>query len=449
MIERDFTSGSITRNLWRLAIPMIVSNLLHNSFSFVDMIFVGKLGPDAIAAVAMSGLFLNTILTIALGLSIGTVATIAHYTGAGKPEAVENVTIQSLILCVIASPIIGCISYPLAGDILRLLGASPEVVLNGIPYLRVAFLGLLFTMFFPVTLGAALRGAGDAVTPMKMQVGATLFNIALDPLLIFGLWGFPKLGIIGSALVTLITRGGGGVYLLWKCFNGRGIFTLHLRNVRFDWRTMKTILNIGIFGSIQSILRNLSGFVVMRIVAIHSTATVASFGIGIRIETLLMVPGFGIGNAVATLVGQNLGAGQPERAEQTAKRAMVSVLLIMTVMGIFCLLFATPLIRIFNTDPEVVQQGILYLYVTAGAFGFIGISIILGRAFNGAGDTISPTVITGIALFLLRIPLVLSGAYLWQAFGLFLGIAVSTVLQGLLMIFWFRRGGWKYKKINA
>ncbi len=446
-MKRDLTSGSITRNIWHLSIPMIIGNLLQNTFSFVDMIFVGRLGPDAIAAVAMSGIMLSMIFTVAIGISMGTVALVARYTGARKMDAIENVTIQSLWLGIIGSLLIGWIGYYFAEAILKLLGASPEVVSRGVPYIRISFFGS-FTMFFSVALGAALRGVGDAITPTKMLAGSTVLNIALDPLLIFGIWRFPELGIAGSAWATVITRGIGTLYLFRKCSNGRGFFTLRLRHAQFDWLTMKAILKIGVFGSVQAILRNLSGVVLMRIVAIYGTTTVAAYGIGMRLQFMIMMPGFGIGNAVATLVGQNLGAGKPDRAERTAKIATGWGWLIMTVGGIGYILFAEPLIRIFNTDPEVVRQGMLYLRVTAGAIGLIGISIILSRAFNGAGDTLSPMTITGIALFLLRIPLALGGARLWHVFGLFLGIAGSTFLQAMIMIFWFHKGHWKHKEIG-
>jgi putative MATE family efflux protein len=304
-------------------------------------------------------------------------------------------------------------------------------------------------MFFSIALAAALRGIGDAFTPMKMIIGANLLNIVLDAFLIFGLWGFPRLGVAGSAWATLIARGWGMVYLLWKCFNGRGAFTLHLRRSRFDWLTMKAILNLGIFSSAQAILRNLSGLVIMRFVAIYGTAAAAAYGIGLRLQMGMMVPGFGIGNAVATLVGQNLGADKPERVERTVNRATVLGLFIMTGLGLFSIVFANFLIRIFNSDPEVVRQGTLYLYVTTWVNGFTGISIILGLALISAGDAISQLVIACLSLFLLRIPFALGGAYLWKMTGLFLGVAASAVLQGIIMIVWFRRGHWKHKQISS
>ena len=447
-IGQDLTSGSITRNIWRLAIPMMLGNLLHNAFNFVNMIFVGRLGPDAIAAVTMGGLILFMVFTFGMSISVGTIAIVARCMGAGKPTEVENVTIQSLLLGAIGSAAIGCAGYLLAGDILRLLGADIGVIQTGIPYLRIMFLGLP-AIFFSLALGAALRGVGDALTPMKMLVGSTVFNIVLDPLLIFGLLGFPRLGVSGAAVATVFTRGCGVLYMLWKCSSGRGFFTLHLRNTRLDWNIMKNILKIGVFGSIQVLLRNVSIVVLMRIVAIYGTATVAGYGIGMQLQMIAMIPAVGIGNAVATLVGQNLGAGKPKRAEQTTKQAAILSLSIVTVIGIGYILFAGPLIRIFNSDAAVVRQGALFVHVTAGVLGFFGISMSLGRAFNGAGDTIPSAMIAVISLFLLRIPLALGGAYLWNEFGLFMGITVTTVLQALLMIFWFRRGHWKYKQVGS
>lgn len=446
-MKRDLTSGSISRNIWYLGVPMIVGNLLQNTFSFVDMIFMGWLGPDAIAAVAMGGLVLSMIFTVAIGISMGTVALVARYTGARRFALVENVAVQSLYLGVLGSVFIGTVGYFLSDDILRWLGAAPEVVVRGIPYLQIMFAGS-FTMFFVVSLGAVMQGGGDAMTPTIMLAGTTVLNIGLDPLLIFGYWIFPELGVAGSALATVISRGIGMLYLFWKCSGDRGVVNLHMRSLRWDGATMKEIATICIFGSLQSIFRNVSGVVVMRIVAVYGTATVAAYGIGMRLQFMVMMPGFGIANAVATLVGQNLGAGKPEQAEKTAKIATAWGMLIMVLGGVGYIVLAEPLIRIFNASPDVLEQGILYLRVSGGFVGFIGISIILGRAFNGAGDTLSPMVITGIALFLLRIPLALAGAYQWDVLGLFLGLSISTFLQAVIMTFWFRRGNWKKKKVG-
>lgn len=444
--RRDLTEGGIVRNIWYLALPMMVGNVLQNAFNIVDMMFVGRLGPSAIAAVGMSGVVLGFLFVVILGIYMGTVALVARFIGAKNPSQAENVAMQSLVLGMFCYAAIAVTGYPLAPSILHVLGASEEVVRQGVPYIRIMFLGSC-TMIFSVVLGSVLRAAGDAITPLKILTLSTILNIGLDPLLIFGWGGFPRLGVAGSAVATVIARGLGAALLLWIFLRGRAVVHLKMANARIDFPIMWRIIRIGVFSSIQGILRNISGVVLTRLVAVYGTYAVAAYMIGMRLQMTVMMPAFGLASAVATLVGQNLGAHKPERAARTAWITVGLGFAIMTVLGIAYIAFSRSIIGVFNKDPEVMHIGMQYLRIYAGAFGFIGLSIILGRALGGAGDTISPMVITAIGLLVIRIALSLLFAWKLELTGIWLGITASTIIQGAMVGVWFNTGRWKSKRV--
>lgn len=444
--SRDLTEGSIVRNIWHLALPIMVGSLLQNAFNLVDMIFVGKLGPSAIAAVGMSGIVLGILFVAIFGIYMGTVALVARSIGGKRKSEAENVAVQSLILGLFCYAAIAIIGYLLASPILRMLGASEDVIRQGVRYMRVMFLGS-FTMILSVMLGSVLKAAGDAVTPLIILAVSTVVNIGLDPLLIFGYWGFPKLGVVGSALATVIARGVGVVIFLWIFHRGRAVVHLSMTNAKIDFSIMGRIIRIGVFSSIQGLLRNISGLVLTRLVAIYGTFAVAAYVVGMRLQMIAMMPGFGFATAVATLVGQNLGAEKPQRAARTAWTAVALGAGIMAFLGIVYIIFSRSIIGVFNDHPEVMKTGTVYLRVIASTFGFIGLAIILGRALNGAGDTVSPMVMTAIGLWAVRIGLALLLAQRLGLMGIWSGIASSSIIQGLMTAFWFSTGRWKLKQI--
>jgi putative MATE family efflux protein len=438
---------------------MIVGNLLQDAFNIVDMIFVGKIGPDAIAAVGMSGILLGMTFIVSIGISTGTVAMVSRFIGAQKHGAAENVTMQSLIMGILFSIGLAAIGYPLAEPVLRLLGAKGDVIPLGVSYFRISLLGS-FTMFLSYTLSSALRGAGDAMTPMIIFGFSTVLNIILDPFLIFGIWIFPRLEVAGSALATVIARGIGLVVFLWGFLSGNFVLRLKLSDAKIDLDIMKRIIKIGAFGSIQAILRNLSGLILMRIVAfydkkmhlaeISTTAempAVTAYTIGMRLRMIVMMPGFGVANAVAPLVGQNLGAGKPKRAEKSAWVGVAFGAGIMVFLGIIYIIFGNPILRAFTQNPEVIRIGVVYVRIQAITYGFIGLSIILGRGFSGAGDTLPPMVFTGISLLGFCIPMVIVMGNWLGIIGIWIGIAASNVIQATMMAFWFLRGKWKEKEV--
>ncbi|HIE26405.1 TPA: MATE family efflux transporter, partial [Candidatus Poribacteria bacterium] len=376
-----------------------------------------------------------------------------------KHDAAEHVAMQSLILGIFCSVGLAVAGYPLAEPVIRLLGAKGNVIPLGTSYFRIMLLGS-FTMFLSYTLSSALRGAGNAITPMIIFAFSTALNIILDPLLIFGLWIFPKLGVAGSALATIIARGLGLAVFLWGFFSGRFVLRLKLSDTKFDFDIMKRIIRIGTFGSIQAILRNISGLILMRIVAFYdklqlsempaATAempAVAAYTIGMRLRMIVMMPGFGVANAVAPLVGQNLGADKPKRAERSVWVGVAFGAGIMAFIGIIYIVFANLIMRAFSQNPEVINIGVVYVRIQAITYGFIGLSIILGRGFSGAGDTLPPMVFTGISLLGFAIPTVIVMANWLGIIGIWIGIAASNVVQATMMACWFLRGKWKQKEV--
>ena len=446
--KRDLTTGSITRNIWSLAWPMMVGNVLQTAFNVVDMIFVGKLGAEAIAAVSLSGMVLMLIITLIVGISIGTTALVARFIGAKEYSQANEVALQSLLFGGIASFFLAIIGFFFSETLLKIFGAEAAVIKMGTDYLSIMFLGS-FTMFLLFLGAAILRGAGDALTPMLILMFSTLINIVADPLLIFGLGPFPRLEIKGAAIATVLARGIGMFIILAILLKGYSYIHVTLNNLKLKFNILWRIIKIAIPGSLQMATRSFSGLIIMSIIVFYGTCALAAYGIGLRINMIVMMPGFGLGAATATLVGQNLGAKQSQRAEKSAWTALMYYEAIMIVIGSLFYLFAPKIISIFNNNPEVIQEGISFLRVVTLSYIFLATAIVLHQGLHGAGDTVPPMIITAVSLLGIRIPLAyfLPRLFPLNTQGIWLAIALSTVLEGSVVAFWFKSGRWKKKKI--
>ncbi|MBU0629636.1 MAG: MATE family efflux transporter [Candidatus Margulisbacteria bacterium] len=344
--KRDLTSGSIARNMFFLATPMIVSNLLQTTFELVNMFWVGRLGSTALAAVAMSGSIIMVVMFMMMGIGVGTTAMVARAIGAKEHGRAEEVVKQSLFIAFVGSFILAVLGYIVSAPLLRLLGASPEVMPLGTSYMHIAFSGS-FVIFFMFLIMAVLQGAGDTMTPMLILAFSLLLNAILDPLLIFGLGPFPMLGVPGAALATIISRGIGCLIAFEVMLRGRSHIKLNLKSYGVDGAIINRILMIGFPASIQMTLRGLMGVVLMWVVAGFGTMSVAAYGIGIRLSMLLMMPGFALGMASATMVGHNLGAKKPERAVSSVWTAVTYYGAFMAVMGLLFFFFRRATDRFF------------------------------------------------------------------------------------------------------
>lgn len=443
----DLTQGGLLSHLLRLAVPITLSNILQDAFNIVDMIFVGRLGPASIAAVGISGNLIRLIGVFSLGISTGAGIMVAQYLGARNRAQAEHVAMQSILLVIFFSIGIGIVGYPLAEQGLRAVRmVDPEVLRLGTTYMHIILVGIS-TMFLSMTLGSIFRAGGDAVTPMVVLIFSTLINIILDPLLIFGMWQFPKLGVAGSAYATLIGRGIGAIVLLYLCWSGRA--PISLRNVRYrvDFIEMLDILRLGVYSSMQGFWRHLSRLGFLWVIGPYGKHAVAAYTICMRLRILVMTPGFGIANAVAPLVGQNLGANQIERAEKSTRMANILGATLMAVIGALFLVFPQMFLRLFTESRQVIEIGSVYLQFLSLTFGFIAFSLVLGRALNGAGDTFSPMVITLASQVGVGLALVLLLSRVIGLKGVWLGIALSNAVQGVAMWLWYRTGKWKTKKV--
>ena len=449
MMRRDLTTGPLAANIWHLALPLMVAAALQDLFNIVDMMFVGRLGPAAIAGVSMGGVVMGLIRMLAMGISTGTVALVARLVGQKNERAAEVAVGQALFLSLLCSAAIALFGWFLSAPVLRLLGASGDVLGPGVDYLRVICLGSI-TMFLTMTLSAGARGFGDAITPMWALGVASVINVGLDPLLIFGIGPFPRMGAAGAALATVISRGAGVVILAWPLYRGGRRPRVLARPDGLGaggepW--LLRIVRIGSFSALRMLSMNASRLALVRIVAAFGTFALAAFGIGLRLRIFSIMLGFSLADATAVVVGQNLGAAQPARAQRSA---WISVGLYAIIAGVLAAVFlAAPaaVIGLFNSDPRVVDSGVSYLYFFVPALLMMSVSVVLGRAVEGAGDTFVPMVLTFVALILIGVPMAWAFARLWGTDGVWAAMAGADFLQGLAVVVYFRTGRWKHKKV--
>lgn len=448
MRRANLTEGSILRGLALLTTPMLVGAVLQNLQSLIDLFWVGRLGKEAVASVAISGTVLMVLFPLLMGIGTGTVALVARATGAGRLDDANRAAGQSLMLAFLLGALFGIAGWPVARAVLGILGAEADVAELGAGYLRISLLGG-FTAFVLFIGNSALQGAGDAFTPMWIMAVANVLNIILDPLFIYGLGPFPRMGVPGAALATVLAQAIAAAVSVYYLFSGRTAIHVHWKHCRPDPVLSWRILRIGIPGSGQMVARSLMGVVLMRIVAACGTAAVAAYGVGLRIHMVILMPAFALGGAAATMVGQNLGAGKPDRSRRAAWAATGVDVAFMALAAAVLAVFAPFFIHLFNRDPEVVQTGSHYLRVVSPFYVFSALGIVLGRALNGAGDALSPMIITIVCLWGIQVPLALHFAKVYQPAtqGIWWAMSAAMTLQGLLTVFWFETGRWQRKRV--
>ncbi|MBN3039196.1 MAG: MATE family efflux transporter [Candidatus Omnitrophica bacterium] len=443
----DLTTGNTIKTIWLLAFPIMMGNLLQTAFNVVDMIWVGRLGPGAIAAVGMSGVVLMVVITLIIGVSTGTQALISRFIGAKKQKEAENVAMQSLIIGLGMSIIMAAIGIFFSRPILKALGANSQILEAGSDYLNIILSGG-FMMVYLFLITTIFRATGDTFTPMLIMLGAVALNIILDPLMIFGI-GFPRMEVSGAALATVISRGTASLAGLYILFKGHSRVKVHFSKLKMDIRTIIRILKVGFPNCVQMALRSVVGLVLMSIVARYGHYAIAAYGIGLRVFSIVLMPGFALATSAATLVGQNMGAKNLSRAKRCAWQAAGFNILLMGLVGIMFYAFSSNLISVFNNNPNVVQLGSEYLRITSFSYIFVALGLVLGRSLMGAGDTISPMFITLIALLGIQIPLayILSNNLHIGLNGIWWAILISSIIHGSLTTFWFKLDYWKLKKI--
>jgi len=446
--ERDYTRGPIGRALLLLAIPMVLEMGMESVFVLVDIFFVSRLGADAVAAVGLTESALTLLYALAIGISMGATALVARRIGEHDHEAARATAGQVVWVGIAISVIVGVAGVSYASELLALMGAEPGVVIVGPAYTAI-MLGGSATILMLFLLNAVFRGAGNAVIAMRALWIANGINIVLDPCLIFGLGPFPELGVTGAAVATNIGRGIGVLYLVRCLANDRFGFTIRLTHLALKAQLLLRLLRVSVPAAVQFMIAMSSYVLLMRIVAVYGSDAVAGFTIGIRVFAFTFLPAWGLGNAAATLVGQNLGAGQPERAESSVwMAARWNAAFLGSVAVCFVLapgLFAAP----FTTDAIVVDYVAACLRIVSLGYIFYAVGMIVTQAFNGAGDTDTPTLINLVCLWLLQLPLAwwLAEVIGWGPQGIFASIAIADSVLAFVAVVVFRRGRWKLRKV--
>jgi len=446
--QQDFTEGSIGRAITLLAVPMVLEMAMESVFGIVDVFWVGRLGADAVATVGITESLLTLVFAIAMGLSMATTAMVARRVGEKDRAGAALAAVQAIAVGVVLSLPIGAIGFWMAPALLRLMGASPSIIATGSDYGAV-MLGGNVTILLLFLLNAIFRGAGDATIAMRSLWFANLINIILDPCFIFGLGPFPKMGVTGAAVATTIGRGLGVVYQLFTLWRGQGRIRLSSAALRLDSEVMLRLVRVSIGGIFQFLIATASWLGLVRIIAFFGSTALAGYTIALRIIIFAILPSWGMSNAAATLVGQNLGAGKPGRAEQSVwKTAFYNMLFLVGIAFVF-IIFAEPLIRLFTSDPAVVPIGTACLRFVSYGYGFYAYGMVMVQAFNGAGDTATPTKINLFCYWLFEIPLayVLAIQAGLGANGVFLAITIAESTIAVVGILAFRRGRWRERKI--
>jgi putative MATE family efflux protein len=446
--HQDFTAGSLNRAILLLAVPMVLEMCLESLFGVVDVFWVSRLGANAVATVGLTESMLGLVFSVAMGLSLSTTAMVARRIGEKDPEGAAIAGVQAIALGLFVSLTIGVPCFLFAPKLLSLMGASPEIVAIGSGYTRIC-LGGSFAVLLLFLNNAIFRGAGDAAIAMRLLWVSNIINLVLDPCLIFG-WGpFPRLGVTGAALATLIGRSIGVLYQFYRLMRGTERLRILSSQVRLNFDVLLRLIRVSLTGILQFIIGQTSWIGLVRIVSFFGAAALAGYTIAIRIVVFVILPSWGMSNAAATLVGQNLGAGHPERAEKAVWRTGLYNVIFLGSVGLIFIFFAEPIVRLFTQDPAVVPLGAAGLRIISyGNLGYAYFMVMI-QAFNGAGDTITPTIVNFFGFWILEIPL----AY-WLAMplhmrsnGVFFAIAISESAMAAAGAILFKQGKWKKQKI--
>jgi putative MATE family efflux protein len=442
--HQDFTTGSLNRAILLLAIPMVLEMVLESLFAVVDVFWVGRIGANAVATVGLTESMLTLVFAVAMGLSLSTTAMVARRIGEKNPEAAAVAGVQAIFLGLATSVIVGLPCLFLAPRLLRLMGATPEIVAVGSNYARIALggNGVVLMLFLN---NAIFRGAGDAAIAMRLLWVSNIINLILDPCLIFG-WGpFHRFGVTGAALATFTGRGIGVLYQFYRLLRGTERIRVQQRQIRLNFGVLARLLRLSLTGIVQFIIAQTSWIGLVRIVSLFGAAAVAGYTIAIRIVIFIILPSWGLSNAAATLVGQNLGAKQPQRAETSVWRTGFYNMIFLGSVGILFTIFATPLVRLFTSDPAVVPLAASCLRIVS--YGNIGYAyaMVMLQAFNGAGDTVTPTILNFFGYWLFEIPLAywLAVREGWHSNGVFFAIVMAECFVAFASVLVFRGGKWK------
>lgn len=447
--DYDYTQGSIRKAIVLLAIPMILELSLESVFAVVDMFFVGKLGEEAIATVGLTETVVTIVYSVAIGLSTAATAMVARRIGEKNPEEAAFAGMQAMIMSLGVTIVISVAGIVFAPDILRLMGATEKVIEEGASFTRI-MLGGSVVIILLFLINGIFRGAGNAAIAMKSLWLASLANIILCPLLIYGYGPFPALGLKGAAIATTIGRGLGVIYQCYFLFKGKSSIHIKARHFRIDLKMINHLAKLAWPATFQFLIASGSWIVLAALVArTGGTSASAGYQVALRNVVFFILPAWGLSNAAATLVGQNLGAKQPERAERSVILTARYNAIFMSGVTFLFLFFASPIIGIFTSDPDVHRTGTLALQIIGTGYIFYGVGMVMIQALNGAGDTRTPTLINFVGFWMFQIPFafILSKWLNMGATGSFIAIPVAETLIAIAAWIFFKKGRWKTVKV--
>jgi putative MATE family efflux protein len=446
--HQDFTTGSLRRAIVLLAIPMVLEMFMESLFAIVDVFWVSRLGADAMATVGLTESVLMLVYCFAMGLSMAATAMVARRIGEKDHEGAAVAAIQALFVGITASIVIAIIGGVTAPKLLEIMGATPEVIATGRSYAAIT-MGSSVSVVLLFLNNGIFRGAGDAAIAMRVLWLSNIINLILDPLFIFGIGPFPELGVTGAAVATATGRSIGVAYQLWILFSGTGRVKLVARQCQANWKVMRRLSRVALNGMFQYGVGQISWMVLVRFVSSFGSAAVAGYTVGIRIFIFAILPSWGLSSAAATLVGQNLGAQQPDRAERSVWLTGLYNMVFLGIVTVVFVAFPEPIIRLFTDDPAVIPFGVDCLRIISYGNLAYAYGMVMVQSFNGAGDTFTPTVINIFGYWLFQLPV----AY-WLAFhtslgpkGVFAAIPIAETAIAVVGVILFRRGRWKGKQI--
>ncbi|MBT8290108.1 MAG: MATE family efflux transporter [Muriicola sp.] len=442
--ETEFTSGSIRKAIFMLSIPMILEMMMESIFAIVDIAYVSQVSVNAVATIGLTESVVTLVYALAIGLSMAATAVVARRIGEKDQEGAARAAVQAIFLGIFIAVIIGVFGLMYSREILSLMGGSPDLIAEGHGYTKY-LLGGNITIVLLFLINAIFRGAGDASIAMWTLILSNGLNIILDPIFIFGLGPIPEYGVMGAAIATNIGRGSAVIFQLYILFKGGSQIRIAVSNIVLRFKIMLNLISVSLGGIAQFLIGTSSWVFLMRLMAEFGSEALAGYTIAIRVMMFTFMPAWGMSNAAATLVGQNLGAKKPDRAEKSVWITGKYNAIFMFFISLVYLLFAKSIIGLFTDVPTVVENGALCLQVVATGYVFYAYGMVVTQAFNGAGDTRTPTKINFIAFWLIQLPFAyLVSLYLdWGEMGVFLAITLAEVLLSVMAVIWFRKGYWK------
>ena len=446
--EQDFTEGKLSRAILLLSIPAVLEMVMESVFVIVDIYFVSRLGAEAVATVGLTESIMTIIYSISFGLATATTSMVSRRIGEKDPDAASGVAMQAIVTGVLVALMIGIPGAIYSERLLGLMGASDSIIMQMSGYTKIMLAGNLVIMLLFI-INSIFRSAGDAAVAMRVLWLGNIINIILDPCLIFGLGPFPQLGVTGAAVATTTGRGVAVLYQLYLLFFGRKRIQLSWNQIGIDFKIIGKLLKLSIGSIGQNLIVTTSWVILVRIISVFGSVVVAGYTIAIRIITFILLPSWGISNAASTLVGQNLGAKKPDRAERSVMVTGWVNMILLGSIGAVLIIFPAPFIRLFITDPAVLKAGVECLRIVSIGFIAYGFGMVLVNSFNGAGDTSTPLRINIFAYWLVEIPLawllaIKSGM---NEEGVFAAIVISESLMTIVAWIVFRRGKWKLKEV--